>query len=828
MENLDPVGVHTGDSIVVAPAQTLTNKEYQLLRDSALKLIRALKIEGGCNVQFALDPLSFDYYLIEVNPRVSRSSALASKASGYPIARVSAKIAVGLHLDEIDLGHVPASFEPTIDYVVTKIARFPFDKFTDASNELGTQMKATGEVMSIGRTLEESLLKAVRSLETGVCHVHHKKFDTMPTEEMLDYIKKATDDRIYALAELMRRDIDNGLIYNRTKIDMFFLDKIKNIVDFEKVIKENPFDINVLRDAKVIGFSDKFIGQLWGESESGIYLLRKKHDIRPVYKMIDSCGAEFHARTNYFYSSYEWENESIPTDRRKIIVLGSGPIRIGQGVEFDYSTVHAVWTIRQAGFEAIVINNNPETVSTDHTTGDKLYFEPLTVEDVMNVIDLERPEGVIVSLGGQTAINLAEPLAALGAPIIGTDITAIRNAEDRGCFEAIMEKLQIPQPEGVAVTNIEDGVKAAERIGYPVLVRPSYVLGGRAMQIVSNEHKLRQYLQTAVEINVEHPVLVDKYIMGKELEVDAICDGENVFVPGIMEHVEHTGVHSGDSISVYPTFSVSQKAKQTILDYTVRLGKEIGIKGLYNIQFIVDSKEDVYVIEVNPRSSRTVPFISKATGTPLAHIATLVMLGHSLRDQGIDRLYPEEKKRWFVKTPAFSFAKLRGVDSYLSPEMKSTGEAIGYDKSLKRALYKSLQASGMTVANYGTVFVTIGDSDKQRALPLIRRFYKLGFNIEATKGTAEFLRANGIRTRLLHKLSEGSSDIIDSLRQGHVNYVINTMELSADHSHHDGYHIRRAAVDNNITVFTSLETVEVLLDVLDDITMKVSTIDAED
>ncbi len=828
MENLDPVGVHTGDSIVVAPAQTLTNKEYQLLRDSALKLIRALKIEGGCNVQFALDPLSFDYYLIEVNPRVSRSSALASKASGYPIARVSAKIAVGLHLDEIDLGHVPASFEPTIDYVVTKIARFPFDKFTDASNELGTQMKATGEVMSIGRTLEESLLKAVRSLETGVCHVHHKKFDTMPTEEMLDYIKKATDDRIYALAELMRRDIDNGLIYNRTKIDMFFLDKIKNIVDFEKVIKENSFDINVLRDAKVIGFSDKFIGQLWGESESGIYLLRKKHDIRPVYKMIDSCGAEFHARTNYFYSSYEWENESIPTDRRKIIVLGSGPIRIGQGVEFDYSTVHAVWTIRQAGFEAIVINNNPETVSTDHTTGDKLYFEPLTVEEVMNVIDLERPEGVIVSLGGQTAINLAEPLAALGAPIIGTDITAIRNAEDRGCFEAIMEKLQIPQPEGVAVTNIEDGVKAAERIGYPVLVRPSYVLGGRAMQIVSNEHKLRQYLQTAVEINVEHPVLVDKYIMGKELEVDAICDGENVFVPGIMEHVEHTGVHSGDSISVYPTFSVSQKAKQTILDYTVRLGKEIGIKGLYNIQFIVDSKEDVYVIEVNPRSSRTVPFISKATGTPLAHIATLVMLGHSLRDQGIDRLYPEEKKRWFVKTPAFSFAKLRGVDSYLSPEMKSTGEAIGYDKSLKRALYKSLQASGMTVANYGTVFVTIGDSDKQRALPLIRRFYKLGFNIEATKGTAEFLRANGIRTRLLHKLSEGSSDIIDSLRQGHVNYVINTMELSADHSHHDGYHIRRAAVDNNITVFTSLETVEVLLDVLDDITMKVSTIDAED
>ncbi len=827
MENLDPVGVHTGDSIVVAPAQTLSNKEYQLLRDSALKLIRALKIEGGCNVQFALDPLSFDYYLIEVNPRVSRSSALASKASGYPIARVSAKIAVGLHLDEIDLGHVPASFEPTLDYVVTKIARFPFDKFADASNELGTQMKATGEVMSIGRTMEESLLKAVRSLETGVCHVWHKKFDTMPTEEMLDYIMKATDDRLYALAELMRRGVDAGIIYNRTKIDMFFLDKIKNIVDFEETVRNAPRDRETLLDAKRMGFSDKYIGMLWGMTESEVYLLRKAEGIRPVYKMIDSCASEFHARTNYFYSTYESENESEPSSNRKIVVLGSGPIRIGQGVEFDYSTVHAIWSIRRAGYEAIIINNNPETVSTDHTTGDKLYFDPLTVEDVMNVLDLEKPMGVIVSLGGQTAINLAEPLAALGAPIIGTGIEAIRNAEDRGCFEAIMERLGIPQPEGVAVTDIEDGVRAAARIGYPVLVRPSYVLGGRAMQIVSNEEMLRHYLHTAVEINVEHPVLVDKYILGKELEVDAVCDGENVFVPGIMEHVEHTGVHSGDSISVYPTFSVSDKVKQTILDYTVRLGKEIGIKGLYNIQFICDAKENVYVIEVNPRSSRTVPFLSKATGVPLPHIATMVMLGHSLPQQSITEVYPKEKTRWFVKTPAFSFAKLRGMDSYLSPEMKSTGEAIGYDRSLKRALYKSLQASGMTVANYGTIFVTIAASDKQRALPLIRRFYELGFNVEATRGTAEFLRAHGIRTRLMRKLSEGSDDIIRSLRQGHVNYVINTMDLAADHTHRDGYYIRRTAVDNNITVFTSLETVEVLLDVLDDITMKVSTIDAE-
>ena len=827
MENFDPVGVHTGDSIVVAPSQTLSNKEYQLLRDSALKLIRALKIEGGCNVQFALDPLSFDYYLIEVNPRVSRSSALASKASGYPIARVSAKIAVGLHLDEINLGHIPASFEPALDYVVTKIARFPFDKFADASNELGTQMKATGEVMSIGRNFEESLLKAVRSLETGVNHIYLSKFDDYSTEKLLEYIKKPTDDRLYALAELLRRDVDAGHIYNRTKIDMFFLDKLKNIIDLEKKVKANPKNIEILRAAKNSGFSDKYISTCWNLPVDEVRKFRIENGIKPVYKMIDSCGAEFHSTTDYFYSSYDTENESIPSDKKKIVVLGSGPIRIGQGVEFDYSTVHAIWAIRQAGYEAIVINNNPETVSTDHTTSDKLYFEPLTVEDVMNVLDHEKPDGVIVTLGGQTAINLAERLAEHGAPIIGTGIEAIQNAEDRGCFEAIMEKLGIPRPKGVAVTTIEDGVKAAAEIGYPVLVRPSFVLGGRAMQIVSNEAQLRKYLHEAVEVNVEHPVLVDRYIMGKELEVDAVCDGEDVFVPGIMEHVEHTGVHSGDSISVYPTFSVSQKVKDTILDYTVRLGKEIGIKGLYNIQFIVDDKEEVYVIEVNPRSSRTVPFISKATGKPLAPIATRVMLGNSLKQQGITQLYPEEKKRWFVKTPAFSFSKLRGMDSYLSPEMKSTGEAIGYDRSLKRALYKSLQASGMDVSNYGTVFVTIGDNDKQRALPLIKRFYSLGFNIEATRGTAEFLRNNGVRTRLMKKLSEGSDDIVKSLRQGHVSYVINTMELGADHSHRDGYYIRRAAVDNNITVFTSLETVEVLLDVLEDITMKVSTIDED-
>ena len=607
MENIDPVGVHTGDSIVVAPSQTLTNKEYQLLRDSALKIIRELKIEGGCNVQFALNPLSFEYYLIEVNPRVSRSSALASKASGYPIARVSAKIAVGLTLDEIHIATTPASFEPTLDYVVTKIARFPFDKFADASNRLGTQMKATGEVMSVGRTLEESLLKAVRSLETGVCHIYHKRFDSMSNEEMMEYIKEGTDDRLYAIAQLIRNGVDLTLIYTNTKIDLFFLEKFRNIVEFEKTVREHPLDEEVLRDAKRMGFSDKYIGQLWGLSEHEMYRLREKWNIFPVYKMIDTCASEFDSYVPYFYSTYEQENESVVSDREKIVVLGSGPIRIGQGVEFDYSTVHAIWTIRQAGYEAIIINNNPETVSTDYTTSDKLYFEPLTVEDVMNVIRLEKPKGVVVSLGGQTAINLAEPLAELDVPIIGTDVVAIRNAEDRGCFERIMEELGIPQPQAEAVTTVEDGVKAAARIGYPVLVRPSYVLGGRAMQIVSNEETLRHYMHTAVEVNENSPVLVDKYIMGKELEVDAICDGRQVFIPGIMEHVEKTGIHSGDSISVYPTFSVSQAVRDKIIDYTVKLGLKIGVIGLYNIQFICDNNDEVYVIEVNPRSSRTVP-----------------------------------------------------------------------------------------------------------------------------------------------------------------------------------------------------------------------------
>lgn len=826
MENVDPVGIHTGDSIVVCPSQTLTNKEYHMLRDSALKIIRALKIEGGCNVQFALDPLSFNYYLIEVNPRVSRSSALASKASGYPIARVSAKISVGMRLDEIMIANTPASFEPALDYVVTKMPRFPFDKFSSANNKLSTQMKATGEVMSVGRTIEESLLKAARSLEIGVNHLYMKKFEAFSDDEMLNYIKDGTDDRIYAIAELLRRKTDIGMICNATKIDMLFLEKIKNIVKTENKLREHIGDTDTLYAAKKLGFSDEFIGKLWGMTGEEIYKIREKRGMFPVYKMIDTCASEFESYIPYFYSTYEDENESVVSDKKKIIVLGSGPIRIGQGVEFDYSTVHAVTTIKKSGYEAIIINNNPETVSTDYTCSDKLYFEPLCTEDVMNIIHLEKPIGVIASLGGQTAINLAESLKNRGVKIIGTDCEAIDRAENRDLFEKVLKELNIPQPQGKAVTKIEDGVKAAAEIGYPVLVRPSFVLGGRAMQIVADEEQLRRYLRTAVEIDEDKPVLVDKYISGKELEVDAICDGKDVFVPGIMELVERTGIHSGDSISVYPTFSISEKVRETILDYTRRLGLGIGIIGLYNIQFIVDKNDNVFIIEVNPRSSRTVPFLSKATGFSLADIATLVILGKSLKEQGFDKIYPGDKKRWYVKAPAFSFSKLRGLDAYLSPEMKSTGEAIGYDDKLTRALYKALKASGMNVMNYGTVLATIADKDKEEALPLIRRFYNMGFNIQATAGTAEFLKRNGIRTHAVGKLSDGSREITDAIRQGYVTYVINTRDMNSSGVLSDGYEIRRCAVENNVTMFTSLDTVKVLLDVLEETTLGISTIDA--
>ena len=829
MENLDPVGIHTGDSVVVAPSQTLTNKEYQMLRDSALRIIRALKVEGGCNVQFALDPYSFSYYVIEVNPRVSRSSALASKASGYPIARVSAKIAIGMPLHEIKLANTPACFEPTLDYVVTKMPRFPFDKFPTALNTLSTQMKATGEVMSVGRSFEESFLKAIRSLEDGRNHIHLEKFDSahMTVEQLLDYIKEGTDDRLYAISQLMWMGVDASLICDITQIDMFFVDKIKKIVDLEKELEASPGSVELLREAKRSGFSDSYVAELWGDTTDNIYKLRCEENIFPVYKMIDTCASEFDSYVPYFYSTYAEENESIVSDKPKIIVLGSGPIRIGQGVEFDYSTVHAVRTIKQLGYEAIVINNNPETVSTDYTAADKLYFEPLTPEDVMNVVHLEKPLGVIATLGGQTAVNLAQPLADRGVRIIGTGCEAIDKAEDRDLFNEVIHSLGIPNPVGEAVTDIESGVAAADRIGYPVLVRPSFVLGGRAMEIVANEEMLRKYLKNAVEVDEDKPVLIDKYLMGKEVEVDAVCDGKEVFVPGIMELVERTGVHSGDSTSVYPPFSISQKVRDTIADYTTRLGLGIGIVGLFNIQFIVDKNDDVFVIEVNPRASRSVPFLSKSTGCGLVGIATKAMLGVSLTEQGITEMRLPDRKRWYVKAPAFSFAKLTGMDAYLSPEMKSTGEAIGYDKRLNRALYKALQAAGIPMLNYGTVLVTVADEDKEETLPLVKRFRDIGFNIEATTCTADFLRSHGIRVKKLANIHEGSEETLDSIRSGHVSYIINTRAILSGIHYESGEKLRRCAVDNGVTTFTSLDTVRIVLDVLEELINKVSTIDED-
>ena len=824
MENIDPVGVHTGDSIVVAPIMTLSDHDLKMLNDSAIKIIRELKIEGGCNVQFALNPNSSEYYLIEVNPRVSRSSALASKASGYPIARVTAKIAVGMALEDIKIANTNAAFEPSLDYVVAKLPRFPFDKFATAKNTLGTQMKATGEVMGIGSNLEECLLKSVRSLEIGACHFHLPKFDSFSTQELLDYITEFKDDNIFAITELLRRDVPVAKLHEITQITAYFLEALDRIVAMERKLSGNVGSVEVLKEAKTMGFGDKFIAKLWGWKELEVYNLRKEKKMFPVYRMVDTCHTG--AYIPYFYSSYTGDNASRLTEKKKIVVLGAGPIRIGQGVEFDYSTVHAVTTIKNSGYEAIIINNNPETVSTDYTTADKLYFEPLTPEDVMNIIEFEKPEGVIASLGGQTAINLAQPLMDRGVKIIGTDCQAIERAENRDSFEKILKDLNIPQPKGHAVTKIEDGIAAANEIGYPVLVRPSFVLGGRAMQIVANEEQLRHYLKTAVEIDEDKPVLVDKYIEGREVEVDAICDGINVFVPGIMELVERTGVHSGDSISVYPSFSISNKVKGIILQYAKKLGLGIGIIGLFNIQFIVDKEDNVFIIEVNPRSSRTVPFLSKATGYSLADIATEVIMGKSLKEQGIFDIYPEERKRWYVKVPVFSFNKIRGLDAYLSPEMKSTGEAIGYDDKMNRALYKALQASGMHLQNYGTVFATIADKDKEEALPLIRRFYNLGFNIEATVGTANFLKKNGIRTRALGKISEGNEQIPEALRQGHIAYVINTKEPGSEGSDNDGHAIRRIATENNVTIFTALDTVRVLLDVLEETTLTISTIDA--
>jgi len=833
MENIDPVGVHTGDSNVVAPILTLSDADKKMLNDSAIKIIRSLKIEGGCNVQFALNPTSSEYFLIEVNPRVSRSSALASKASGYPIARVTAKIAVGMTLEEIKIANTNAAFEPDLDYIVAKVPRFPFDKFSAASNKLGTQMKATGEAMGIGITFKECLLKSLRSLEIGVCHLWMAKFDRMSMDELKEYLRDFRDDTLHAAAQAFRLGASVEEMHEITAITPYFLKEIREIILYEAELAEKKFDRNALLGAKKMGFADKYIAKLWGTTEAEVRSFRTGEGIRPSFPMVDTCHTG--AYIPYFYSSYNAEDAdaagkkstySIVTDKKKVVVLGAGPIRIGQGVEFDYSTVHAVTTIKQNGIESIIINNNPETVSTDYTTADKLCFEPLTTEDVLSILDYENSYDVVASLGGQTAINLAAPLADCGANVIGTSVQAIDNAENRDTFERILREQNIPQSEGRAVTNIEDGVKTAAEIGYPVLVRPSFVLGGRAMQIVGNEEALRHYLKNAVEVDADKPVLVDHYILGKEVEVDAICDGINVFVPGIMELVERTGVHSGDSISVYPSFSISNKVKGTILEYAKKLGLGLGIVGLYNIQFIVDKDEKVFIIEVNPRSSRTVPFLSKATGYSLADIATNVILGKSLKEQGIFDIYPEEKNRWYVKVPVFSYRKLGGLDAYLSPEMKSTGEAIGYDDKLYRAMYKALQASGTQMQNYGTVLATIADRDKEEALPLIQRFYNLGFNIEATEGTAKFLKEHGIRTRVRSKISAGGEDIPNALREGHIAYVINTSDISSNDGVLDGHMIRRIAVDCGVTTFTSLDTVRVVLDVLEEMTITISTIDA--
>lgn len=821
MENIDPVGIHTGDSIVVAPVQTLTDRENQMLRSASLKIIRALKICGGCNVQLALDPESFKYYVIEVNPRVSRSSALASKATGYPIAKISAKLAVGLTLDEI-LNPITktsyACFEPAIDYIVTKFPRFPFDKFPSADRHLGTQMKATGEIMSIGRTFEESFLKAVRSLEMKVDHIYKAEFASMDQMQLLEKIKNSDDERIFAIAQWLRNGFDMSIILKETKMDSFFIHHIKRIIDLEQEMMAHVKDVETLKVLKKNGFSDSYIAKNWNMREKEVYDLRKANGIFPVYKMVDTCAGEFTSATPYFYSSYEEENESICSDRKKIVVLGSGPIRIGQGVEFDYATVHCVETLREAGYEAIIINNNPETVSTDFSISDKLYFEPLTTEDVMHVIELEKPLGVIVQFGGQTAINLADSLVQHGVKILGTSLEDIDRAEDRHEFEAMLRKLDIPQPQGETAVTVEEALVIAQKIGYPVLVRPSYVLGGRAMEIVHNDDELKVYMATAVkEISHDAPILVDKYIVGKELEIDAIADGENVFIPGVMEHIERAGVHSGDSISVYPTQIISEKVKETIIDYGIRIGKGFHFIGLYNIQFIVDKDENVYVLEVNPRSSRTVPFLSKITGIQMSNIATKAILGHSIVEQGYTPGYhPDDKHHVFVKAPVFSFAKLRHVDTVLGPEMKSTGEALGSDVNLEKALYKALVASGISVPMHGNVLLTIADEDKSEALKLAKRFADIGYGIYATKGTAKLLEENGLFVHHANKIEEGGDNsVVEIIRHGRVNFVINTMSNKTNSTSKDGFLIRRVAAENNISCMTSLDTAEALTRVLE-------------
>ncbi|MFC3745542.1 carbamoyl-phosphate synthase large subunit [Paenibacillus sp. GCM10012306] len=824
MENFDPVGVHTGDSIVVAPSQTLSDREYQMLRSASLKIIRALNIEGGCNVQFALDPQSYQYYVIEVNPRVSRSSALASKATGYPIAKMAAKIALGYTLDEIVnpvTGQTYACFEPTLDYIVSKIPRWPFDKFTSANRKLGTQMKATGEVMAIGRTFEESIHKAVRSLEIGVHRFRLPGAEKLEEQVLRDRLAKADDERLFLIAEAFRRGYGLQEVQDITNVDWWFLSKIEGLVSFENVIRgEESLTAETLYEAKRFGFTDRAIAEIRAEGdpngkqtkESEVRALRLAQGLKPVFKMVDTCAAEFEASTPYYYSTYETENEVTPSDKQKVIVLGSGPIRIGQGIEFDYSTVHAVWAIQKAGYEAVIINNNPETVSTDFNTSDRLYFEPLFFEDVMNVVEQENPIGVIVQFGGQTAINLAAPLSAAGVNILGTSLESIDEAENRKKFEALLSRLDIAQPKGKTVTTVDQAVETAQSLGYPVLVRPSYVLGGRAMEIVYNDTELLSYMVEAVKVNPEHPVLIDRYMLGKEVEVDAICDGETVVIPGIMEHVERAGVHSGDSIAVYPPQYLDEGLKSKITEITIKIAKELKTVGLVNIQFVI-YKDEVYVIEVNPRSSRTVPFLSKVTGIPMAHLATKVILGGKLKEEGYqDGLWPESDYV-SVKVPVFSFAKLRRVEPTLGPEMKSTGEVMGRDKLYAKALYKGLIGAGMKIPATGAIIVTVADKDKAEAVELMKGFDGMGYKIIATGGTATALEEAGLNVMNVNKLGEGEPNIIDLIRSGQANFVFNTLTKGKT-PERDGFRIRREAVENGVVCMTSLDTVAALLRML--------------
>ncbi len=829
MENIDPVGIHTGDSIVVAPSQTLSDREYQLLRHVSLKLIRALKIEGGCNVQLALDPESFQYYIIEVNPRVSRSSALASKATGYPIAKIAAKIAIGLTLDEIKhpLNEgTYANVEPALDYVVTKIPRFPFDKFIFGDRKLGTQMKATGEVMAIGRTFEESLLKGIRSLEIANGDFYLPHLENEDDETLICRLKEADDERLFVIAEMFRRESSVDDIHAHTKIDHFFLTKIKGIIDFEEELKRAPFDERLLRKAKRLGFSDEQLARVWQTDVEAIYEFRMKENIKPVYKMVDSCAGIYDSDAPYFYSTYEEENESIVSEKEKVIVLGSGPIRIGQGIEFDYATVHSILAIKEMGYEAIIINNNPETVSTDFSISDKLYFEPLTLEDVMNVVHLEKPKGVIVQFGGQTAINLASGLKKRGVNILGTSLEAIDRAEDRNKFEQLLDELNLAKPNGKAVTDKAKAIETANEIGYPVLVRPSYVIGGAQMEIVHDEKELRNYLNIVTNISEDKPLLIDQYLTGIEVDVDAISDGKTTFIPGIMEHIERAGVHSGDSIAVYPPQRLSETVKQNILEATDKIAKTLNVVGLINIQFIVQD-EEVYVLEVNPRASRTIPFLSKITGITMANIATRCILGETLEDKGFKTEILPERKNVYVKLPVFSFEKLRSVDTSLGPEMKSTGEAIGYDKTLEKALYKGFLASGISIPTEGSVLITIADKDKAEAEKIARRFHHLGFQLYATEGTAAYLEKRGLPVIAVAKIGEGERTVLSLITNGEVQFVINTI-TSGKQQRTDGFRIRREAVEHGVISLTNLDTADAILTVINSMTLTANTIGAQE